>query len=416
MTKTLMGLEFDQLIGEAYSQTQTGSEILSKYKAHLMDHPVTCGLVNQFIREARQHVYDNGIHAVLSQVSDYITTNKVSWALATACENINNGTRNYLDVNAAKQVSKLLEMDEHNVVKYIRSGALKNVMFCEAFRSIAKQVFKDQPIVEANAEYTAVHPISFVENVGDGLCFEVRGKIFKIDEDKHIQETNYDEVSNVFATITRALESSNCLVSEDNISMTVSGTEYVIEGYDKICRKPRTESQKEVHLTVEQMREQSRLVVATMTPRLRTSIAEQLEAIALISENYNNIASLDNTTIYTTSNDEFVVIESGADMYASLISSRRHPKWTINESAIDAISFIKTKTNVSLAERYQDNVKEALQQASESKAQEIQEQLEQDQNKSLKERIALLTEKFKNDPVKLAILSQQAAELASLEQ
>ena len=164
--KILAGLEFASILNESAGQTQSGNDMLNKYKSFLMANNASCGLVNQFVKEAASLRFDNGVNAVLEQVSDYISSNKTSWALATACESINgnNASYNYLNRNAAKQVESLLEADEETVIKYIKAGALKNVMFCEAFRNIAKQVYADTPIVEATAEYTAVHPISLVEN------------------------------------------------------------------------------------------------------------------------------------------------------------------------------------------------------------------------------------------------------------
>ena len=188
MNRILVDLDFNTIIGESLAQTATGEGLLNKYKSILMANETTCSLVNNFIKEAAQHSYDNGVRYVLEQVVDYINDNKVSWQLASACESINsnNTSYNYLNRNAAKQAEKLLEMKEEDVVKYIKAGALKNVMFCEAFRSIAKSVFKNQPMIESNSEYTTIHPISIVESSADDLFFEVSGTIYKIDENKNI--------------------------------------------------------------------------------------------------------------------------------------------------------------------------------------------------------------------------------------
>ena len=139
--KVLIELGFNDIIAEAHAQTQTGAEVITKYQSYLMTNPESCGVVNQFVREAAQHRYDNGVNEALAIISDYIQSNKTSWALASACESVkNNGSKfNMLNRNAASQVEKLLEQDEENVVKYIRAGALKNVMFCESFRNIDRK-------------------------------------------------------------------------------------------------------------------------------------------------------------------------------------------------------------------------------------------------------------------------------------
>ena len=126
-------------------------------------------LVNNFIKEASKLTYDNGVVAVLEQVVDFVNSNKTRWQIASACENIQAQQTSYnmLNLNAAKQAEKLIDLNEDEAVKYIKAGAFKNIMFCEAFRSIAKSVFKNQPMMEANADYTTIHPISIVEKNGE---------------------------------------------------------------------------------------------------------------------------------------------------------------------------------------------------------------------------------------------------------
>jgi hypothetical protein len=124
---------------------------------------------------------------------------------------------------------------------------------------------------------------------------------------------------------------------------------------------------------------------------------------------------MDNVSIYSTKNDKFLVIEAGSDLYATLINSNRHPKWTINENAVDALTFIKGKTNVTLSDVYKTNVSEHIEKATEQEKVEMEKELHENEKQSYKDRIAVLTEKFKNDPVKLAILSKMATELSEME-
>ena len=445
--KILAEFDFASIIGESMAQTQTGAELLSKYKSFLLVNEASCSLINSFVKEAALHTYDNGVNEALTQVADYISENKASWALASACEaiNANTASHNYINRNAAKQVEKLLEMDETNVVKYVKSGALKNVMFCEAFRNIAKQIFKETPMVEATADYVVKHPVAFVENVGDGLCFAVEGKIYKIDDDKNITEAAANEVSNTFRTISTILESANTTIDEFGINVVAGNSVYVISEAgkcDKCCKHGEYEGKKlpvddkdvtpdpdktddkeknkkkavKESMTVAQLREHNRLALMTCNPRYRNQFAAILEGIALIAENYDNIANMDNVSIYETKNDRFIVIEGANTLYASLLASRRHPAWTINENAVDALSFIKTKTNVNISENYTDAVKNHLEKASEIEQETIKQELHEQKVMSYKERIEALTEKFKNDPTKLAILSNIAQELMTAEE
>lgn len=409
--KILADMDFQSIIGESMAQTQTGAELLNKYKSYLLVNEANCGLINSFVKEAVQHTYDNGVNEALELVSNYINDNKASWALASACESINNNNSsyNYIKRNAAKQVETLLEMDEANVVKYVKNGALKNVMFCEEFRNIAKQIFKETPMVEAAADYVMTHPVSYFESVGDGICFAVANRLYKIDDDKNICEGNWNEVSNTFRTITAILESANSQVDGYSINVQAGNAMYVVSEEGKVVREGK-------EMTVSEMREHNRLVLMTTNPRFRNQLAGLLEGIALIAENYGHIANMDNVGIYETKNDRFLVIEGEDKIYATLLMSNRHPQWTINENAVDVLSFIKTKTNVNISENYTDMVKSHLERVSEQEQETIKQEIHEQKVQTYRERIELLTERFKDDPTKLAVLSKIAQELNTVEE
>ena len=438
--RILAELDFASILNESKAQTATGADLLRKYQSFLITNESTHNLVNAFVKEASVHTYDNGVNEALEIVSDYINMNKTIWALSSACENINSNksSYNYINKNAAKQVENLLEMNEDEVVKYIKAGALRNVMFCEAFRNIAKQVYKDSPMIEEAADYTAVHPVSMVENVGDGFLFEVNGTLYKMDLEKNVQESDWKAASNTFKTVSSLLESDMCKVDENTITIEYNKASYVISEAGK-CEKckagnaksidgcgdckpdakdtkdPEAKKKVKESFTAEQLRENNRLVVMATAPRAKAQVASVLEAIALLVEHYDSITNLDNVSVYSTKNDKFVVIEAGSNLYATLLQSNRHPKWTINENAVDALSFIKSKTNVSLGEKYNDLVAEHIEKVSEEEKDKIEQELKENERNSYRERIAALTEKFKNDPTKLAVLSQLAAQIADAE-
>lgn len=412
MQKLLVEMDFGTILNSSEAMTQTGSSILDKYRSYNLTTPVSFYMVNNFIKEASNCRYDKGINNILEKVIDYVNSNKTKWALATACESINsnNKSHNYLEVKASKQVEKLLEMNEDDVVKYIKAGALKNVMYCESFRSIAKQVYKNQPIIEAAADYTIYHPISLVESVGDGVCFQVYGNIYKMDDDKNIQEAQLSDVSNTFINISRLMNSNIAKIDENSITINAGNSAYEITEANKVTK---ITGDKKQELTVEQLRDNNRLIIMATPPQSKNNLAGILESIAQLCENYDNVMNLDNVSVYTTKSDRFIVIESEHNLYASLLQSLKHQKWTVNENAIDVLSFIKTKTNVSLSDRYKNIVENNIEAASEKEAQKIQEELENQKIDSYRNRIEILTEKFKNDPVKLAILSRIAQQLNS---
>ena len=414
--KILAGLEFASILNESFGQTQSGNDMLNKYKSFLMANNATCGLVNQFVKEAASLRFDNGVNKILEQVSDYISSNKTSWALATACENINNNgsTYNYLNRNAARQVESLLEADEDTVVKYIKAGALKNVMYCESFRNIAKQVYADTPVVESTAEYTVMHPISLIENAGDGFFFEVAGTVYKIDENKKIQEASWSDVSNTFKTVSSLLESNMVSIDEGTLTAKIGNGEYTICESENgtICKRVGHNGIENTFESAAELREHNNLVVAGSINR---GIAPALEALALTFENYESIANLDNTSIYTTNRDKFVVIECQGELYATLLQSNHNTKWTVNEGAVNTLSFIKSKTNVELGELYTEAVQANMANVDEEERKRLEEEAKVNEKNGYKERIAALTEKFKNDPAKLAMLSELAAKLADAE-
>lgn len=408
--KVLTELEFGSIIGESGAQTQTGAELITKYRAYILNNPVSCATVNQFVREASAHTYDQMVCETLRNVTDYIQDNRTSWALASACENINARTSAYsmLDRNASRQVEKLLEQDEPEVVRYIRSGALKNVMYCEAFRSIARNVFQDQPMVDIAEDYTRVTPISFVEELGEEYYFVVASQLYKATATGEVMEANWTEVSDLFKTINTLLSCPCAQVTEQQTEIVYNGVSYIIQCPDQVTRTTPGETKV---MTTAEFREQNRLQVLTANPRKRTEVARMLESIALLVENYADVATMDNAAIYTTAHDKFVVIRSNETLLAKLIRSDHKGLWSLNQDPIKTLEFIKDATGTDLAPEYQDLVQSYLDQQSADQAGEIEAQLKVAEETELRERIEKLTEAYKNDPVKLAILSKLASEL-----
>lgn len=409
---TLANMDFANILFEAQANTQTGEQLLNKYKSFLLANETSCGLVNGFVKEAQNMMYDAGIRSIMEQVSNVINNNKISWQLASACESINrnNKSYNYLNRNAASQVEKLLEMEEADVVKYIKAGALKNVMFCEAFRNIAKQCYGSNCVVEAYDNFVAENPVSMIESNGSVNFFEVCNKLFKIDEGK-ILEAKWNEVSPEFKIITSLLESNITKVKNDTIFVNFNNAEYQITESNKIVRL----TEKDEHeFTNESLREFNKLQLSAMSPRAQQQSAPVLEAIVLLSENFDNIVVLDNARIISTNADKFLTIESETNLYAESIQSTRPGKWQINESVLDAVEFIKKQTKVNISELYSEAIEEAYQNSCEEEQQEIKENLKASQIQERREKIAMLTEKFKNDPVKLAVLSQLAEDLNNI--
>ena len=192
-TKLLTNLNFADLISKSEAITEAGKEMLSRYKGYCYSNPVSCGLVNGFIAEASRYGFDTGLNNILESVNNFIKENNISWKLASACESIsaNNSTYNYINKIGVQQVEKLLDMNESDVISYIKAGSLKNIQYIPEFRAICKEVYKTQ-VTEAHAvNYDVVNPISYVfeDNETKDKYFKVNGQVFKVNEEVYGKAT-----------------------------------------------------------------------------------------------------------------------------------------------------------------------------------------------------------------------------------
>ena len=146
--KLISNLNFGEKLNANNPVTESGKEMLKNYKAYIFSNDVTYGLVNGFVKEASQFTFDAGIKSILESVLTYVNENKISWKLASACESINNNGAqyNYIAKMGIPQIEKLLEMDEAQVVQYIKAGALKNLQFIPEVRGVCKEVYKNNVV------------------------------------------------------------------------------------------------------------------------------------------------------------------------------------------------------------------------------------------------------------------------------
>lgn len=415
--KTLAELDFGKLLFEASVQTQTGKELINKYQGYVMTSAVTCNLVNNFIKEAKICLYDGGVNYVYEALCDTINKNKYSWALASTCESISNdqNSRNYLARRAVEQVMPLLEMNEQDVVAYIKSGAMKNVMHVDAFRNIAKSVYKDQPIVETYKQFTSVHPISIIEENDGAKYFEVLGSIYKIDnETREVSEANIDEVSKEFIAISQLLESKYCSfdIDSDILSVIVRNQKFEITEQGKAIR---TIGDKKLELTVEQLREQNQITIATLPLSVRREAEFVLETMVKLVENYNSLSIMDNVNIISTNTDKFLLIEGQENAFAKSLYSSRTTPWKVSDNIVETVKIIKHNTKVDLTEVFKDKMESIVEKLSEKEGEQIKESLRLKELDKRRQKVAELTERYKDDPVRLQLLSQIASDLNECE-
>lgn len=411
--KTLASMDFASKLYEAKLQTQTGKALVSKYQAYCISNPVSCALVNNFMKEAKDCIYDSGIAQIYESLANVISENKYSWAIASTCESIDaNETKgNYLNRRAAQQVAPLLEMSERDVVDYIKSGAFKSVMHVEQFRNIAKSIFRDQPVVESNSQFKLTHPISVIEQKEGVVYFEVLGDIYKIDEGK-IEESKAEEVSQDFIVMSQLLESNNISLVDDSLVLTVGNRKYTVKEQGACVLKA---NDRDLYMTVDQLRENSNTFVSTSFISQRNNYAFILESFAKIVENYDKIGILNNVSVVNTANDKFLVIENDGNAYAKMLQTTHTPAWKVVDNIAEACKVIKKNTRVDLSENYKVSIDKVVEQVSEQEAKQITESIESEKMNSRKQKIAELTERYKNDPVRLHMLSQIAADLSEME-
>ena len=93
-----------------------------------------------------------------------------------------------------EQVDKLLEMNESEVVSYLKAGAMKNLTFIPEFRQILKNAYASTISETYAPNYVVSTPVSYVvvtesEDAKD-TYFKVLGKTYKI-------ETISGEIDNI---------------------------------------------------------------------------------------------------------------------------------------------------------------------------------------------------------------------------
>lgn len=414
--KTLADLDFGKILFEASVQTQTGKELVEQYQARVMTSAVTCNMINSFLKEAKNCLYDGGVSYIYEKVSTVVNDNRYTWALATTCEAIenNDNSRNFLARRAVEQVKPLLEMDETDVVSYIKSGALKNVMHVESFRNIAKSVYRDQPIVENNANYTNIHPISMVEEHDNYKYFEVLGNIYKVNTDEGIiKEAEASEVTKEFIYISQLLESNYTKfdVEKETVIVEVRNVKFEVSEQGKAVREMNGQR---VTFTTEQLREQNNIYLSTIPYSVRNNVAQVLECTAKLVENFNNISVMDNVNIVSTMNDKFLLIEENGNALAKSIHSNRTTAWSVNDNIAKTLDMIKKNTRVDLTESFKEKIDSVVERVSIEEGRMIQENLERAAIDERRKKIEELTERYKNDPVRLQMLSQIACELNEL--
>ena len=425
--KLLKDLDFTAKLNECQAVSEAGKELLKNYKAYLFTNPASCGIVNGFVQEAQKYSFDTGLTSVLESVLGFIKENNISWQLASACESIENNksTYNYIAKTGVEQVGKLLEMNESEVVSYIKSGALKGVQYIPEFRNVCKQVFKSA-ITEAVApNYTLVNPISYVyENEEGDKYFTVLHKTYKTDKEQtKVSEVVCDDVK--FKNINALLES----FSNDEGTLSYSWK----SGFDT-CQVVIKESEDKTTLTFtkgQKINETFENVVSfneycdTLSKAL-VSVNERLQfmnitnAIGQVFEAMDHVFIMDCAKVLRTSTGVICTIVEGKENVTMSVNSSVHNGiYTKDfEYMTEALKEVTKVSGIDLKHIYEERINEDVKKQNPTEYQNIQEELaaqKSQQMEARKKKIAMLAEQYKNDPAIIAVLNKAARDLALLE-
>lgn len=422
--KLLKNLDFASKINGTEAVTEAGKEMLQNYRGYIYSNPVTCGIVNGFIKEAAKYGFDTGLVGILESVNNFIKENNISWQLATACESINanNSSYGYLSKIGLDQVDKLLEMNESEVVSYLKAGAMKNLTFIPEFRQILKNVYASTLNEMHAPTYTVSTPVSYVvvtegeDNKKDSY-FTVLGRTYKVDSENNVSEAVCDDVK--FKRINALLESFSR--DDNNIYYDYKATHgdtarFSLTEEGLIFTKGDIkESFKEVGAFVEYCNTVSK----PMALNEKLNWMNVTSAIAEVFEAYDSITALDNVNVLSTSTGNICTIVEGNNVVLTV--NRSLNAGTSSKSydfMVEALNDVIKVTGIDLKGIYETRINEDCKKADPEKYAEIKEQLEADKEAAFaarRKKIALLAEQYKNDPVKITLLNKAAKELAMLE-
>ncbi len=425
-TKLLTNLNFAELISKTEAITEAGKEMLSRYKGYCYSNPVSCSIVNSFIAEASKYGFDTGLTNILESVNSFIKENNISWKLASACESIsaNNSPYNYLNKKiGVAQVEKLLEMDESNVISYIKAGSLKGIQFIPEFRAICKEVYKTQVTEAQSVTYNVVNPISYVYENEEGTerYFTVYGHIFRMDENK-VENVNECPDKN-FVRINKLLESFGRDGETLYYGYRGSRGDYRFEIKENENNENvltfKNNNINETFTDSIKFREYCDNLSKVLPISEKLQLMKVSSAVADVFENMGSIMLVDNCKLLTSMNATCAIIEGKNNVNLTVFNSINAGSSVNNyDYMVEALNNVIKVSGVDLKGMYEDRINEDMKKL-DPQAQEIKEQLEANKEAQFairKKKIAMLAEQYKNSPLKIMLLNKVAKDLRMLEE
>lgn len=417
--KLLKNLDFAEKINKTEAVTEAGKEMLNTYRGYVYSNPVTFGVVNGFIQEAQKFSFDTGLVSILESVLNVLNENKISWKLASACEalNNNNSSYGYIAKIGVEQVEKLLEMDEAEVVSYIKAGSLKGIQYIPEFRAICKEVYKSTVNEMRTPEYKITNPFCFVHIVENAKYINVLGKTYKIDENK-VEEASCDNMK--FNRINSLL--NNFSIVDENLTTEYKGThgdtaKFVLEEGKLTFTKGEI---KEEFNTPTEFRVYCNNASKIMPMYEKMNWMNATAIVAEVFENMDSIVVLDCAKVLETSTGTVcAIVEANDNVNLTVFRSINAGTSSKNyDYVVEALQNVTKVSGIDLRPMYESRIDEECKKQDPEKYNMIKEELAAQKDAKFQERkkkIAMLAEQFKNDPAKITLLNKAAKELALLE-
>lgn len=420
--RLLKDLDFSAKINSKEAVTEAGKELLKNYRAYCYSNAPTCGIVNGFVAEASNFSFDTGLINILESVKAYINENNITWKLASTCEGIinNNSSQSYISKFAVENVQKLVEMKEEDAVSYIKGGVLKNVQYVPEFRNICKEVYKSKINESQAVNYTVTNPISYVYvDENKNQFFTVSGKVFKISDGKTVEESVCDNKNfNRINTMLLEFKKDN-----DNIFFEMASThgdkmKFTLSNEDSKKLTFEKGSIKESFDKPIKFMEYSDMISKTMSMNERMIFMNVSKNISDIFENLDNIVVLDCVKYLQCNNGtNLAIIEAKDNVNLTVFQSINAGKSSNTyDYMVEALNNVTKLTGIDLKFMFEDRINEDCKKAPEYN--EVTEQLNENMKAQMdirKKKIAMLAERYKDDPLRLSLLSAAAKQLNVLE-
>jgi hypothetical protein len=419
--KLLKDLNFTQRINEAQAVTDAGKDMLNKYRSYVYSNPVSCTVVNSFVKEAANFGFDTGLTSILESVMEFIGERNISWKLATACESISNNNSNYSYIakTGVSQVEKLLEQNEQDVVSYIKAGALKGVQYIPEFRNICKEVYKTTICEAQTPQFTLKNPVSYILVEGKAQYFQVNGKTFKFENDS-VNEGQCDDKN--FLEVNKLLE--NFSAYEDHIDLTyesLSHDQYIFKMSEENGLQIVKNGQvKESFKDTVSFNEHVNMLTKMMPVNEKMNFLRTAAVVSKVYENYDSICILDCSKFITSANGTVLCITEAKDnVNVTVFKDHNYGTSVKNyDYVIEAIKDVTKRTGIDLKSYYQERITEDCKKENPEESKQIQEELAATKAAQIdirKKKIAMLAEQYKNDPARITLLNTMARELALLD-